>query len=1226
MAWPWGARTESEGPGPLAATRGDDGATASVSDGPSTSSEDRRGSARDASEKGFRIVTDEAAYPHEESPSGQTSPKRANQKLLRTMTHVVKDLFHSVQQDYDSQSIRGSILNSVPSLENVLSPELEGDSLSFVGNALDTSPVENESFRQHTRFFGLFFKTLKMESHYLDGHARLHKNVVYPGYFLLVFAAIITGIGQHFEELYRRKTCPEEYKQKCGMYDSALSKYLITVTFKFTVTRTIPFFLVFAILGCSFNFLIHRLPRIKNKAWAILVTFSLYWFGLLSSNILTVVVLEYGWPDVIIRLFFLAFSVYIFFSGTPTFTLLFILWLQCMLVFIISYPISYAKVSKKYGETSIELLTLKEDFCLAFFWTLVITLLYLMGGFRAEISSRKEFLRRILIADQQEEIIRETMKHNKLQKRLLNNMLPSFVVDQLQQQDFTIQSWSQFRNLSHQHSGVCIMFAELDGFTAFSAQVEPSLVMEYLNDLFLIFDGLCDDYDVYKVETVGDQYVAAVGVVTGHMHNEHVGHQEEDCPSHSISSSEEAQSLSSVTSASTFNTKQMLGFAKAIIGGSIWVTVPEGANVCPRLRVGIHTGTCMSGIVGTRNFRFCLFGDTMNTAARMGQKSIPQHIQTTQDVVDLVPDECWEKLQKIEVKGKGLMQTYLLKMDDNLRHPSRKYRAYISMQEDFENPLFEMDERQNSQQLYLSASLGSLHGSSADSSRDQKYQPLSTKVFKEHTLWFGLFFKKRHVELAFLDDQARLNKPLVYFGYFLYVMVLLTNLLFGFVFFTVNRQICRQPAMEEFCKITFPDVFVDELSYTAVINNSIFRMTPGTGGVLLAFLIFGCTAHWFIHRSSFFKQKSWALLAVFIVYICNMCVISTAIMYFSRLPDETRTQWSWSLGPMMLIMGTLFCFFSGATFKFNLLFWLIAAVLYYGFTVPIILKDQAIMQEEMIFTPIVTTVTWIKMSVLLLWYKIVFVIGSYLCDITNRKRFLQRILMIKQQDQIIIEKRKNERMQREFLKSILPSNLVDELQRQQRTNASFKMRSLCHRHMGVSMLYADLVGFTAFCNQVDPLTVMVFLNELFQVFDGLCDDFNMHKIETVGDCYVAAVGVVTGELILCSVEESKADEAMGSFEHTKTRVSEKTTRNARDLIGFAKAMIRGSRLVVKPDVNTPATLRIGVHTVSPYSHFLFFASGEGNPLTFASLLRIHTGLLHQRCHWHKEPEVLLAWR
>merc|ERR1719443_2567492 len=94
-------------------------------------------------------------------------------------------------------------------------------------------------------------------------------------------------------------------------------------------------------------------------------------------------------------------------------------------------------------------------------------------------------------------------------------MLPSTIVEQLEEENFVIQSWSQLRNLSQHHSGVCIAFAELEGFATFSSQLHPSSVLNYLDNLFLVFDKLCDDYDVYKVETVGDQYVAAVGVVTG---------------------------------------------------------------------------------------------------------------------------------------------------------------------------------------------------------------------------------------------------------------------------------------------------------------------------------------------------------------------------------------------------------------------------------------------------------------------------------------------------------------------------------------------------------------------------------------------------------------------------------------------------------------------------------------------------------------------------------------
>merc|ERR1711887_535370 len=104
-----------------------------------------------------------------------------------------------------------------------------------------------------------------------------------------------------------------------------------------------------------------------------------------------------------------------------------------------------------------------------------------------------------------------------------------------------------------------------------------------------------------------------------------------------------------------------VGFGKAILSAAQRVRQPI-LGTPTQVRIGIHTGACMSGIVGTKNLRFCLFGDTMNTAARMEQKSIAECIHATQDVVDLVPDESWEKRKKIDFKGKGLMQTYLLRV------------------------------------------------------------------------------------------------------------------------------------------------------------------------------------------------------------------------------------------------------------------------------------------------------------------------------------------------------------------------------------------------------------------------------------------------------------------------------------------------------------------------------------------------------------------------------------
>ena len=82
----------------------------------------------------------------------------------------------------------------------------------------------------------------------------------------------------------------------------------------------------------------------------------------------------------------------------------------------------------------------------------------------------------------------------------------------------------------------------------------------------------------------------------------------------------------------------------------------------------IHVGPCMSGIVGTRNLRFCLFGDTMNTAARMKQMGAPKAIHVTEDVVALAPDDAWEA-RDLEVKGKGRMTTYVQELDSLQNSP-----------------------------------------------------------------------------------------------------------------------------------------------------------------------------------------------------------------------------------------------------------------------------------------------------------------------------------------------------------------------------------------------------------------------------------------------------------------------------------------------------------------------------------------------------------------------------
>jgi class 3 adenylate cyclase len=124
------------------------------------------------------------------------------------------------------------------------------------------------------------------------------------------------------------------------------------------------------------------------------------------------------------------------------------------------------------------------------------------------------------------------------------------------------------------HPHVTVLFADIAGYTAMSTDVEPEAVMLLLHELFSKYDHLCTQYGIYKVETIGDCYMACSGVLV-------------DNPQHA---------------------QHMVQFGCAMLAVAASVQSPLGGSV--RIRVGIHSGRVMSGIVGNIRARYCLFGDT----------------------------------------------------------------------------------------------------------------------------------------------------------------------------------------------------------------------------------------------------------------------------------------------------------------------------------------------------------------------------------------------------------------------------------------------------------------------------------------------------------------------------------------------------------------------------------------------------------------------------------------
>ena len=177
---------------------------------------------------------------------------------------------------------------------------------------------------------------------------------------------------------------------------------------------------------------------------------------------------------------------------------------------------------------------------------------------------------------------------------------------------------------------VSIFFSDIVGFTNIAGGSTPLQVVALLNHLYTTFDAQISEHDVYKVETIGDAYMIASGL------------PERNGDRHAAEMANCALDLLSCTD--TFQ-------------------IPHMPDRQLQLRVGIHSGPVVAGVVGLKMPRYCLFGDTVNTASRMESGGMALRIHLSQSTCTLLEQTGGYHLDcrgEIEVKGKGAMRTYWL--------------------------------------------------------------------------------------------------------------------------------------------------------------------------------------------------------------------------------------------------------------------------------------------------------------------------------------------------------------------------------------------------------------------------------------------------------------------------------------------------------------------------------------------------------------------------------------
>jgi class 3 adenylate cyclase len=199
---------------------------------------------------------------------------------------------------------------------------------------------------------------------------------------------------------------------------------------------------------------------------------------------------------------------------------------------------------------------------------------------------------------------------------LLLNILPVPIADRLKEYAGTIADGFE---------SVSVLFADIVAFTQLSERYGPEALVQMLNRIFSEFDFISKKHNVEKIKTIGDAYMLAAGVP-------------ETRADHCRAVAECA--LDMVAAAEHF-------------------TDPAGSPI--QIRVGIHTGPAIAGVIGAHKFAYDLWGDTVNTASRMESHGTAGKIQATQEIYEILKNDFhFESREEIEIKGKGRLQTWWL--------------------------------------------------------------------------------------------------------------------------------------------------------------------------------------------------------------------------------------------------------------------------------------------------------------------------------------------------------------------------------------------------------------------------------------------------------------------------------------------------------------------------------------------------------------------------------------
>jgi class 3 adenylate cyclase len=175
-------------------------------------------------------------------------------------------------------------------------------------------------------------------------------------------------------------------------------------------------------------------------------------------------------------------------------------------------------------------------------------------------------------------------------------------------------------------SEVGVLFADIVGFTDISRRFSAESIVQFLQNVFNQFDRLCERHGVEKIKTIGDAYMAYIRVTTTDNHG----------------------------------LLNLARFALDMLATAALIHYPDGRPL--KIRIGIHTGPVIAGVIGQNKFAYDMWGDTVNVAQRLESTGVPGQVHVSENVYAKMKENLvFEFRGEIELKGKGGMPTYFMK-------------------------------------------------------------------------------------------------------------------------------------------------------------------------------------------------------------------------------------------------------------------------------------------------------------------------------------------------------------------------------------------------------------------------------------------------------------------------------------------------------------------------------------------------------------------------------------